>query len=365
MTPHIPLATELVAETLDRDRRSAVTRRPAAESADRPSPPRIRRAMTPRGILTFFAALLLLTLVAQPGGVRAQDNPPAPAGITLDADGDGLMDEQELQIGTDPAKPDTDVDRLSDGFEVRELGTDPLRADSDEDGLGDGDELEVYKTDALAADTDGDGADDATEIDAGSDPRDAKSLPGGGNPIDADRDGLSVDREAHLGTSDVDPDSDDDRLEDGREVDEFGTDPLDPDTDNDGRRDGDEVYSLRPTNPLTTDYDGDGLADGDEVNKHNTDPVTADSDRDGFDDGVEIRAGSDPTDPKSIPSDGEAKPSPPPTTGNPAPPVKGVVATQLPNTGAGSATADNGPGIAALAALAVGLAAALVARRLA
>ena len=70
--------------------------------------------------------------------------------IELDSDGDGLMDEEELEIGTDPSKFDTDGDGLSDGFEVRELGTDPLQSDSDEDGLGDGDELEVHQTDALA-----------------------------------------------------------------------------------------------------------------------------------------------------------------------------------------------------------------------
>ncbi len=114
--------------------------------------------------------------------IDAGSNPNDPnsvpgGGITLDADKDGLTDEEELEIGTDPNDSDSDNDRLSDGFEVREFGTNPLAADSDEDGLGDGDELEVFKTDALDADTDGDGYDDATEIDAGSDPRDPKSLP--------------------------------------------------------------------------------------------------------------------------------------------------------------------------------------------
>ena len=82
--------------------------------------------------------------------------------ITLDPDADGLIDEEELQLGTDPADADSDNDRLSDGFEAREFGTNPLAADTDEDGLGDGDELEVYRTDPLQVDTDGDGADDAT-----------------------------------------------------------------------------------------------------------------------------------------------------------------------------------------------------------
>jgi len=42
-----------------------------------------------------------------------------------DSDGDGLSDEEEAEIGTDPNNPDTDGDGFSDGEEVRK-GTDPL-----------------------------------------------------------------------------------------------------------------------------------------------------------------------------------------------------------------------------------------------
>ena len=98
----------------------------------------------------------------------------------IDSDNDGLSDAEEWELGTDPNDSDSDYDRLSDGFEVRELGTDPLRGDTDEDGLGDGDELEVFRTDPLTVDTDGDGVDDPTELDAGTDPRDANSVPSKG-----------------------------------------------------------------------------------------------------------------------------------------------------------------------------------------
>ncbi|HEY3354667.1 MAG TPA: hypothetical protein VGQ83_15550 [Polyangia bacterium] len=54
---------------------------------------------------------------------------PTPAGIVVDSDGDGLPDDLEIQIGTDPLNPDTDGDHLSDLTEylMRSVGLDPLR----------------------------------------------------------------------------------------------------------------------------------------------------------------------------------------------------------------------------------------------
>ena len=43
-----------------------------------------------------------------------------------DTDGDGLKDEEELLLGTDPHNWDTDGDGLSDGDEARIHKTDPL-----------------------------------------------------------------------------------------------------------------------------------------------------------------------------------------------------------------------------------------------
>ncbi len=50
---------------------------------------------------------------------------------TGDHDGDGLSDDEELSMGTDPFHPDTDRDGASDGVELTR-GTDPLVADDPE-----------------------------------------------------------------------------------------------------------------------------------------------------------------------------------------------------------------------------------------
>lgn len=63
-----------------------------------------------------------------------------------DIDGDGLSNDQEAVLGTDPRNRDTDRDGLSDGAEVNVYGTNPLNIDTDRDGLTDGEEVNVYHT---------------------------------------------------------------------------------------------------------------------------------------------------------------------------------------------------------------------------
>ena len=59
----------------------------------------------------------------------------------VDSDQDGLTDEEETKLETDPNSPDTDQDSLTDREEVRVYGTDPLKADTDGDGYPDGQEV--------------------------------------------------------------------------------------------------------------------------------------------------------------------------------------------------------------------------------
>ncbi len=85
-----------------------------------------------------------------------------------DADGDGLSDEDEDKVGTDPDNPD-----------------------SDGDGLTDGDEVWEHETNPLDADTDGDGYDDALEISEGLDPTDDESaFYEGGWPFNPNKDDI-------------------------------------------------------------------------------------------------------------------------------------------------------------------------------
>ena len=92
----------------------------------------------------------------------------------VDSDGDGLSDDEEKAIGTDPLNPDTDGDGLGDGLE-RAAGLDPFTddvsgiiqcnpfLDDDADLLNECEER-VIGTDPCVADTDGDGLSDFVEV---------------------------------------------------------------------------------------------------------------------------------------------------------------------------------------------------------
>lgn len=160
---------------------------------------------------------------------------------TGDSDGDGLTNEREAALGTDPLLPDTDGDRLLDREEVETHQTNPLVLDTDNDRLQDGDEVQVHLTDPRNPDMDGDGRVDGDEIAGGSDPR---------NP-DSDGDGLRDGDEIRLDVDPRNPDSDGDGLQDGQENETCPL-PRDPDSDDDGITDGSDLDPCNASNPALT-----------------------------------------------------------------------------------------------------------------
>ena len=57
---------------------------------------------------------------------------------TTDSDLDGIPNQTEQTLGTDPANPDTDGDGLLDGDEVNVFHSNPVKSDTDGDGISDG-----------------------------------------------------------------------------------------------------------------------------------------------------------------------------------------------------------------------------------
>lgn len=153
-----------------------------------------------------------------------------------DRDRDGISDEAELAIGSNPDAFDTDDDSIPDGFEVFGTGTRPELADSDGDGSPDNVELDL---DSLATytDTDGDGLLDGQErASFGTDP----------NGGDSDQDGFGDDYEYFFWTAMND-----------------AADP-DLDSDDDGQPDDFEMangFSPNDANSHELDSDGDALPD--------------------------------------------------------------------------------------------------------
>ena len=218
-----------------------------------------------------------------------------------DSDGDGLLDGEELGLGTDPADWDTDDDGRNDWHEIAGGGpipTDPFDPDTDDDGLLDS--AEVFgsnPTDPMVADTDGDGLCDGgagTPYMTSGHPTVAvnpvcKSCSTPGNsPCAGPRSGSASGIGDHPNPMGLGEDENGNGAWDAGE-----TDPNQYDTDGDAEGDGIEVLGFstsrqdmiptvdlfgRPIqvvypdcgclDPLNPDTDGDGLSDGYEDRNH-------------------------------------------------------------------------------------------------
>lgn len=108
---------------------------------------------------------------------------------TCDPDMDGLSNDEEAELGTDPRNADSDGDGLTDGEEA--LGIDDALTDAVPNGISDAlDACDPLQT-GPACDPDGDGLTNAEEAEEGTNPN---------NP-DSDGDGLT-DGEEVLGNDD-------------------------------------------------------------------------------------------------------------------------------------------------------------------
>ncbi len=242
-----------------------------------------------------------------------------------DSDLDGIFDQIELQIGTEPNDADSDDDGVLDGQEVQP-GIDSdgdglvngMDADSDNDGVFDGtemgfdcsnpatnpaseacvpDENSQSTTDPLDTDTDGNGASDGSEDVNGNGAVDAgETNPANGaddnSVVDSDGDGLGDSFEVAHGSDPMDADTDDDGVLDSYEpnpsqdVDGDGLNSLlDCDSDNDALFDGTEM-GLDCSNPAT-DVSGKHCRKDNDKGNTKTGPLNPDTDNGGVSDGAE------------------------------------------------------------------------------
>jgi hypothetical protein len=117
-----------------------------------------------------------------------------------DGDLDGLINSRETELGTDSSNPDTDSDGIGDGAEVlsssNPLDAKSRPADGDGDGLSNDFESEIGSN-PRAADTDGDGLWDDLELVVGSSFSD----------VDSDNDGILDGREVFQGSDPLRPET--------------------------------------------------------------------------------------------------------------------------------------------------------------
>jgi hypothetical protein len=81
----------------------------------------------------------------QPPTTPAPTAPPTTIDPTLETDGDGLTDVEEIEIyGTNPNNYDTDGDTVSDYLEAKDGYSDPFNPDTDGDGYDDSEQFDGY-----------------------------------------------------------------------------------------------------------------------------------------------------------------------------------------------------------------------------
>lgn len=143
--------------------------------------------------------------------LSSQTVTPSATWLSTDCDNDGLTNERELALKTNPLDADTDGDSMRDGDEVAR-GTDPLNKDTDGDGVIDGREV----------------SDNTNPLDACLFILSSQTVTPSATwqSADCDGDGLTNQQEKARGTDPLNRDTDGDGVLDGKEVND-STNPLD------------------------------------------------------------------------------------------------------------------------------------------
>ena len=164
----------------------------------------------------------------------------------IDRDGDGLPDNQEKNIGTDPTDFDSDDDLLNDKDEY-DYWMNRYDQTGDEDYAPDGDYDNDGIPNILDDDSDNDGIKDGQEIENGTDPADS----------DSDNDGLLDGEENSQGTDPNNSDSDNDGIPDN-------SDP----TPNGPKNPGDLTYGVYLTHVYLVEKDTHHLTQSTQITRH-------------------------------------------------------------------------------------------------
>jgi hypothetical protein len=202
-----------------------------------------------------------------------------------DIDGDGLTNDEEEDLGTDPSKVDTDKDGIPDGEESGDNdddgAVDANDQDSDGDEIPDSEEAGDDDLDTPPVDTDGDGLadflDDDSDNDGVLDADDNCRIVANDDQSDTDGDGLGDECDGDLDGDGLDDDSDNcpelANVDQADSDDDGIGDDCDGDVDGDGIANADDnCPDLPNTSQLDIDADGTG-DDCDEVDDRTEDEI--------------------------------------------------------------------------------------------
>lgn len=188
-----PVYVRNTADVVTRYQAASIARAGGTELIET-TPDALQRTLSSLNYASLQRQLILKRLIAMNRNTLSRQGE-----VLIDSDGDGISDDDETTLGTDPTLVDSDGDQLSDGVELR-MGLRPqfdvdganlnvitgcnAETDTDGDRLNDCEER-VLGTDGCIADTDGDGLPDLAEHLGGTNPLIPEDL------RDDERDGLT------------------------------------------------------------------------------------------------------------------------------------------------------------------------------